>query len=157
MNKAFIIILVLLIVGFGAFFLYRTPTEEIAPTVTNSLIVGENAIYVSDQKPAAAVNIGFAILAEDGFVVVHEDNGGKPGAIIGNSVFLLVGDTRNFSVNLSRVAVDNEYLFAMFHKDSGDGVFNPVEDVPVRDDQGNVVLMRFLISNIAEEPGVINL
>ena len=157
MNRTLIIILVLLIIGFGAFFLYQTPTEEITPSTTAPLIVGENAIFVSDQKPATTLNIGFADLAEDGYVVIHEENGGKPGAIIGNSVFLLVGDTRSFSVDLSRIAIDNEFLFAMLHKDNGDGEFNPAEDTPVRDDQGNIVLMKFLISNTAEEPAAINL
>ena len=159
MNKTITIIIALLLVGLGAFFFYQSSTEEEAAPELTLLRVGENAIYVADQMPAAAetVMIGFVDLVEVGWVVIHENNEGKPGTIMGNSDFLSSGETRDFSINLTRASVDGEQLFAMPHKDNGDGVFNAVDDTPVIDEEGNVMFMKFFISIDAEEPSAVNL
>jgi len=124
---------------------------------TEPLLVGNNAIFVSDAKPATRVKIGFAILAGGGYVVIHEESGGKPGAIVGNSNTLPQGERRDFEATLSRESVDGETLYAMLHSDNGDGAFNAADDPPIRDDQGNIVLMKFQVSSSAEESGAISL
>ena len=121
------------------------------------LIVGNNVIYVSDAKPLARIRVGLAILAGGGYVVIHEDSEGKPGAIVGNSDILPQGESRGFEITLSRESLDGETFYAMLHSDNGDGVFNPAEDAPIKDDQGNIVLMIFHISSSAEEPDAFSL
>lgn len=48
-------------------------------------------------------------------------------------------------VMLSRPSVDGENLFAMLHQDNGDGVFNLSDDAPIKDDEGNIVVVKFMI------------
>ena len=163
-----VVVLVILLVSVVGYFAFvRGPTAEEEPIkqapISDSgdtaapLLVGDNAIYVSNVKPSASVKVGFAIFAGGGYVVVHEDREGKPGAIIGNSNILPQGESRDFGVTLSRESIDTETLYAMLHSDNGDGIFNPAEDPPIKDDRGNVVLMKFQVSNSAEEAGVISL
>ena len=165
MNKTVTIIIALLLVGLGVFFFYQPSTEEEATPESTLLRVGENAIFVADQMPAETVMISFVDLAEVGWVVIHENNEGKPGIIMGNSDFLSSDETRDFSINLIRASVDSEQLFAMLHKDNGDGIFNAAEDTPVIDvddtpvieEEGKVMFMKFFISVDAEEPSAVNL
>lgn len=145
-----VVLLVVVVIGYFAF--VQKPAEQTSP-----LLVGDNAIYVSDIKPATMVNVGFAILSGGGYVVIHEDSEGKPGAIVGNSILLPQGENRDFEVTLSQESVDGEVLYAMLHSDNGDGVFNPAEDSPIQDNQGNIILMRFQVSSNATEPEVISL
>ena len=121
------------------------------------LLIGNNAIYVSSVKPATNIKVGFAVLAGGGYVVIHEDSKGSPGAIIGSSDRLSPGENRGFDIALSRESVDGETFHAMLHSDNGDGIFNAVDDFPVKDSQGNIILMKFQISNRAEEPEAISL
>lgn len=144
------------IVGIVAVVIYFVFTG-VSEDTTTPLLVGDNAIFVSDAMPAASVKVGFAVLAEGGYVVIHKDNEGKPGAIIGNSDVLSQGESRDLEVMLSRESVDGETLYAMLHSDNGDGAFNPAEDKPIKDDQGNVVFMKFQVSSSAEEPGAVSL
>lgn len=156
--KLLIIILLIIVVVAGYFMFFQKPTGSTEPTEpTNSLLIGDNAIFISDTKPATMVNVGFAIFAEGGYVVIHEDNEGKPGAIVGNSTMMSEGESRDFEILLSRESVDGEALYAMLHSDNNDGVFNPAEDSPIKDDQGNIILMKFQISSDATEPGAISL
>jgi len=148
--------LFVVIVGIVAVVIYFVFTG-VSEDTTTPLLVGDNAIFVSDAMPAASVKVGFAVLAEGGYVVIHKDNEGKPGAIIGNSDVLSQGESRDLEVMLSRESVDGETLYAMLHSDNGDGAFNPAEDKPIKDDQGNVVFMKFQVSSSAEEPGAVSL
>lgn len=165
MNKkrgsAAIIIIVIILAAVVAYFLYfRSPAVEPISDSGDTgapLLVGDNAIYVSDAKPAATVMVGFAVLADGGYVVIHEDSDGKPGAIVGNSDILSQGENKDFEAALSRESIDGETLYAMIHSDNGDGEFNPAEDLPIKDDQENVVLMKFQVSESAEEPGAVSL
>ncbi len=93
------------------------------------------------------VTISQAVYDQNGFVVIHEDNGGAPGDVLGNSVLLSPGTTNNISIQLNRNAIDGETLYAMLHKDNGDGIYtNPTDDPPVTDAGGNVVTPSFVVS-----------
>ena len=78
----------------------------------------------------------------------------EPTESVGSTSQLLIGDNE---MPLSRESVDGEVLYAMLHFDNGDGVFNPAEDSPIIDDQGNIILMRFQVSESATEPDAISL
>ena len=71
-SKSSIIIVLLVAVVIGYFVFVPKTTDQEEP-----LLVGDNAIYVSDTKPAATITVGFAIFAEGGYVVIHEDNEGN--------------------------------------------------------------------------------
>lgn len=130
----------------------KQPAEQTDDTTSSGLRVGDNAIYVSDQGPSSVMNIGLTSLSAPGYVVIHEDNNGKPGAIIGSSPVLGANKDIKASVDLDRKAVDGESLFAMLHFDNGDGQFDPTTDLPVKDDKSNIIMMKFNVSNDAPDP-----
>jgi len=130
---------------------YPTPCDvpagwEILSTDSSGipLLVGKNAIYVPDQKPGSSVSIHTFVLETKGFAVIHEDASGKPGPIIGTSN-LLKAETGTVVVTLARASRNGEFLYAMLHKDDGDGKYDTAKDLPIMDDAGNPIMMRFKI------------
>ena len=159
MNK-YILIVGIIAIAIGAIVLFIRPTqveEDQTGSPLSGLLVGSNAIYAADQQPGDTVSISMAVLQTSGYVVIHEDKDGAPGAILGSSKVLTQGQSTDVSISLSRTSQDGEILYAMLHVDDGDGTFDPTQDGPVKDDQGNIILMTFNISSTAKEPGVISL
>lgn len=106
--------------------------------------VADQALTVSDQVLIASVTS-----QGPGFVVIHEDDMGAIGAVIG---FASVsnGVTSSVSVSLNRVAAQDETLYAMLHRDTGmigvyefAGAGSP--DGPVLDDSGAVIAPAFAV------------
>lgn len=156
MNKIIWVAVAILVVASGWYYASRK-SVVVAPTTeqegmmedivsSGSLMVSENAVMVNNQNPGVSVKISFASFAEGGYVVIHEGkDDGMPGAILGNVGHLLPGESRDVEVMLSRPSVDKENLFAMLHQDNGDGVFNLNDDAPIKDDEGNIVMVKFMI------------
>ncbi len=97
-------------------------------------------IAASDQSPNDnTVDIDGLFLNKPGFVVIHADNNGRPGAVIGYSG-LVAGAKKDF-----KVAVDTEKtssrVYAMLHyDDDGDRLYGfPDKDKPVISGGGAVV------------------
>jgi len=123
--------------------------EEQVDEVMEEVIVP--SISVPEQAGGANVFIGSATLPDGGYVVIHKDLEGKPGAIIGISEFLSEGTTSNFLIDLDEEAVDGDSLFAMLHIDDGDRSFAfPGADIPVANIEGNIVLTKFGIVDEGE-------
>ena len=127
---------------------------EIIDTSTTGvpLLLGNNAIYVPDQKPGKTVTVHTAVLEDKGFAVIHQDANGMPGTILGSSRLLAAGASEAGDVTLSRDSRNGEALFAMLHADDGDGKFDAAKDKPLLDDQGNQITMRFMIDINAKPP-----
>lgn len=124
------------------------------------LLAEPNAIYVADQKPGREVTVSFVLMAEAGFVVIHEaDADGNPGAILGSSAYLAVGEYSQSDVviKLSRESRDGEVLLAMLHQDNGDATFSEGEDAAVASQFGGVISMVFFVSSEATESGEVSL
>lgn len=131
----------------------KEPAEQ-----PSGLVIGRNAIYVADQAPSERVAVGFVVLGEPGFVVIHEGKEGAPATILGASSLISVGEANDLPpVLLSRKARDGETLFAMLHRDDGDGAFDPAKDIPVRDAGGEPLMMQFSIDKEASLPDAIKL
>jgi hypothetical protein len=113
---------------------------------------GTNEAVIENQDPGSTVIVKSVSLKNGGFVAVHESAEGNPGRIIGESVYLESGTTENVIVNLSRPLVAGEELFVTFHEDNGDKEFTNADiNNVVRDEQGNIVIVRFLVSGNASE------
>ncbi|KKT84878.1 MAG: hypothetical protein UW84_C0046G0002 [Candidatus Collierbacteria bacterium GW2011_GWA2_44_99] len=112
----------------------------------------EDSIFVANQKPGRFVNVGRATLSKKGYVAIHQEEAGAPGAIIGFGSLLNVGETKNLSVTLNRKSVAGESFYAMIHWDNNNGAFNPSEDAAATDKDGNIVMAKFMISESASEP-----
>ena len=129
---------------------------DVGPVEVTPFLVGKDAIYASDQQPGEVVTIGFALLSRDGFVVIHDDEGG-PGAIMGASDLLSVGRTNGLRIILD-VRLEQGYYFAMLHVDDGDRKFDPTKDKPVTSNGDSAIQMRFLITNEGDgQPAAISL
>lgn len=111
-----------------------------------------DSIFMVNQKPGRFVNVGKAVLSKKGYVAIHQEESGKPGAVIGYSNLLNSGESMNLSVTLNRKSVAGENLYSMIHWDNGNGTFNPSDDIPAVDKAGNVVAVKFMISVSASEP-----
>ena len=115
-------------------------------------MAGMDSIFVANQKPGRFVNVGRAALSKKGYVAIHQEEAGAPGAIIGFSSLLNAVESKNFSVTLNRKSVAGESFYAMIHWDNGSGAFNPSEDTAATDKDGNIVMVKFMISESASEP-----
>lgn len=160
MNAKFFLLLIValtLVASIGYYFRYYPFSKTDKTSI--GLLLGQNAIYVQDQPPGQTITVIFASLEKDGFVVIHEGKNARVGAIIGKSNLLPRGEAENLSpIILSRKTSDAETLFAMLHRDNGDKTFNPKEDVPITDSEGEPFMMQFMIDKDAVElPGAVSL
>jgi len=151
-----IVIIILAILGY---YIFKgngsSTTEENAPiseTPTSTNPTDINRIVVSDQFPGNIVYVTSAQLANPGWIVVHEDNNGNPGAVIGSAYF--EKGTSSGRVTLTKSTVEGKLYYAMLHSDDGDKNFNPSKDLPVKDINGNVISKPFRATqNITESKG----
>ena len=138
----------------------RPPAAETAPTTPPAAIAaparaGPNLVYVTDQPPGVAVTVAQVGLARSGYVVIHNSDNGKPGEVVGASSLLSAGDRAIVSVTLTQPAGVGQVLFAMLHRDDGDGAFDAANDLPVRDSLGNTMMMEFSISADVNAPDAV--
>jgi len=111
---------------------------------TGANIVGvEPIIQVEDQQlSSGSVKVPASYLNNAGWIVIHDDDGGSPGDIVGNAQ-VESGFTENTSVSLDNPGdvSDGDTLYAMLHADDGGSVGAPIED-----GLGNVVVKSFTVS-----------
>jgi len=103
-------------------------------------------VTVKDQAVGnGTVTVRLVVSNGPGWIVIHADQGGKPGPVVGHAV---VHNGRNRNVT---VAVDTEKLtdtlYAMLHTDSGKmGTYEfPNGDPPVKND-GQIVVVPFTVT-----------
>lgn len=114
-------------------------TSTTNTTTTTSRPIFVPALVVEDQPvTAGSIMVKSASTDKPAFVVMHADNGGKPGLVIGNSKLF---DRRETDLKISIGAGNaGSKVFAMLHYDNGDGVYTSLdEDKPVLL-EGNVVV-----------------
>ena len=149
MNKYLWVVGLLVVLGLGYYLIKgRTPaptTTEVATEETATVPGEKNLVLVSDYTAGKTATVARVVLEKPGYVMIHEDASGKPGAIIGTSAFLPAGESSDVAVNLKRASNDGEVLYAMLHTDDGDGKFNVTVDVPLTDSSGNVVVMNYTV------------
>ena len=116
-----------------------------------------NAIQADDQtlEDPTVVLVASVTADVDGFVVIHADDGGSPGEVIGN-VAVTAGATEDVEITLDREAEDGETLYAMLHVDDpadGEYTFGDAEgeDPPALDAEGAVVVDSFKVSIESDE------
>lgn len=142
----------------GIMFFFRGVNKP-SPEDSSGLIIGKNAIYATEQKTGNTISVSIVRLEKPGFAVVHEDNAGSVGEVLGMSGLLSAGETENPSaIELSRQTADGETVYVMLHLDNGDGVFDPASDIPALDSvSGEPIMIIVPISKDAEESGPVNL
>lgn len=157
--KTILWIAIVLLVAGGAYWAYvntasEPETEEesgaASEETSSGALAGDNAVAASEQQPGSTAVVSMVVLAEPGYVVIHETNeNGGPGAILGASAFLPAGTSNSVEIELSRASKDGEQLVAMLHTDNGDGEFGAADDTPVSEN-GNIIMMHFTTSADAD-------
>jgi hypothetical protein len=119
--------------------------KDFKTQVTNTN-VSSVSVMNQDANPLNRVVVQQIIHDAAGWIVIHEDNAGAPGAVIGKTL-LTAGVSQNVAITLSRDVVDGEVLYAMLHKDEGvAGTYEfPGADAPVLDPLGAVIAPAFTI------------
>lgn len=142
-----IVIIILIVLGY---YLFKgnngAPTTDTTPSTTPvATDVNEvNRIVVSDQYPGNVVYISSVQLANPGWVEIHMDNKGTPGAIIGSMYF--DKGINPGKITLTSNTVDGGVYYAMIHGDNGDKKFDAGKDLPLKDSKGNIIMKLFRVS-----------
>jgi hypothetical protein len=127
-----------------------TTTEE--PTAeengTNTPAAA-NRVVVADQFPGNIVYLSSVQLANSGWVVVHKDNAGTPGDVLGYTWF--DKGINPGQVKLTASTIEGGTYYAMIHTDDGDKKFDITKDLPLKDANGSVVMKMFKATATAIE------
>jgi hypothetical protein len=92
------------------------------------------------------VTVSLVAAAQDGWIVAHLDEGGRPGRVLGQTA-VKAGENRDVQIALSEGVPAGGALWAMLHVDAGTvGTYEfPGADVPVRSGD-QIVMTRFMIT-----------
>jgi hypothetical protein len=146
-----IVIIVLIIIGYNIFSgSSSSPAvtdDTTATTPANSKDV--NRVVVSDQFPGNIVYISSVQLSQPGFIVIHKDNAGTPGDIIGYQYF--DKGINPGKITLTSPTVEGGIYYAMLHSDNGDKKFDAAKDLPLKDASGNIIMKLFRASSTVTE------
>ena len=117
------------------------------PPTSSGMLAEENAIIILDQKPGTEITASLVQLAGPGYLVIHEASNGQPGATLGSSALLGVGENTNVSITLSRPMRDGEIFIAMLHAEAdGNGAFDIATDPPIASRLGGPINAGFVVS-----------
>ncbi|MBI5135456.1 cupredoxin domain-containing protein [Candidatus Uhrbacteria bacterium] len=147
------------IIAAAAFLFFRAPSG--APTQPSEVSSSDSGavssttpvegtpgmVAVDDQPAGATVTVKLVSFEKPGFLTIHEQTNGNPGAVTGVSVLLPKGSSTNVVVPVSPSTVVGKSYFAMLHSDDGDGAYQfPGPDGPLLAADGALVMMKFTIS-----------
>ncbi len=99
---------------------------------------------VSDINPGGrSIEIDRIQVTAPVFVVIKENAGGAPGAVIGVSQLVGPGLVVQIPIELDRETRNNDILYAYLHRDNGNRTFNAGDDAPLLDSNGKAVVRTF--------------
>jgi hypothetical protein len=125
-----------------------SPTSSASPTDLNEV----NRVVVADQYPGNVVYVSSVQLANPGWVVIHKDENGKPGKVIGSTYF--DKGINPGKITLTENTADGSIYYAMLHADDGDKKFDATKDAEIKDSRGTVISKIFrATSSITEVKG----
>ena len=117
-------------------------SQTSSTTSQEEISMGTDYVSLKDQVEGSTVMLDKVGLAQSGWVVIHEDDNGKPGKILGAQLFD-AGAWTNGQVDLLRGTVSAKSYYAMLHSDNGDRAFDPKKDTDVMDANGMMVMTKF--------------
>jgi len=101
----------------------------------------KNAISVSTQKAGSSIDIDEVSLQKPGYVVIHADDNGKPGAIVAHSGLITAGTKQDLIIRYT--TKPGTSYFAMLHSDDGNGVYLATKDLPIIGSDTMPVMVEF--------------
>lgn len=110
----------------------------------STALVEKVSLLVNDQFPGTLIFVSSVELPKGGWVVIHRDEEGRPGAVIGAGYF--APDVSTGEVNLSTETKEGENYLAVLYRDNGDTNFDSRIDQVYRDDNTQIVAVSFKIT-----------
>jgi hypothetical protein len=124
-----------------------TSSTTLQTTASTQSITNTSGDFVVSSPQAAgfAVGVSRVVVSQPTWVVIYEDHAGVPGNALGAELFLPQSGNaaQSGTVELLRGTLPGLTYFAGEALDDGDKVFSLASDKPVRDAQGNPVLVEF--------------
>lgn len=128
---------IILVLG-AAFLIWQTQFRQ--PSGPLQPVPDQASLTLVDQiTDNLKVLVQGAALTQDGFLVVHQDQDGSPGKIIGSSRFLPAGFYEDVLISVKSLDFGKNKLQVMIHTDNGDQEFEPAVDLPFVQDGAIVV------------------
>ncbi len=121
-----------------------TDTSDNTPVTTDD-VNASNRIVMSDQFPGNVVYLSSVQVSEPSWVVIHADNAGQPGKVIGSASFET--GINPGKITLTQSTVDGGTYYAVLYKGNGSSSFDITKNAPVKDSNGNVVMKIFRASS----------
>lgn len=107
---------------------------------TPTSVMGEGSLSVNDQPAGGVVAIADAEYpSTDGWIVVHDYVGGEMGNALGAARYSTTEGLLPSEVRLLRVTEAGKTYFVVFYSDNGDRVFDLADDLPVMNEDGEMV------------------
>ena len=105
----------------------------------------EGGLIISTQAAGLRVSVSSVSVSAPTWVVIYEDHNGVPGNALGAGLFYPVsqGGTTSGTVELLRGTTAGQHYLAGESLDDGDHIFSLQNDKPLRDAQGNPLLVQF--------------
>ena len=126
----------------------ETDDSEAEDESATDPVTGPASISASNQTgDGTTVVVDTLTLPVEGFIVIHGDNGGAPGAVIGHSDLLPAGESTDIEVVLDTPLEQAGMVFPMAHVDAnGNGIYefappDEVTDVPALTADGAVAVL----------------
>jgi len=111
------------------------------PTTTSATTTSVGTIIVGDQYPGNVVYISSLDLSSPAWVVIHRDDNGKPGKVIGEK--WVTAGIQPVRITTSEPIIDGQAYYVMIHTENGDLKFDEATDLPLKDQKGNVLMKIF--------------
>ena len=143
--KTFLWLLVIVLILGGLYWMSQSKVDApVAPAPEAAL---SNALTPGDQKAGSELSLGSVSVGQDASVVIHKEQKGGPGAVIGTAS-VKKGTYQNLSVTLSEPVKSGDNIYPMLHPDTnGDGSYESAEEgTPLNDAAGNPVIVKVTIS-----------
>jgi hypothetical protein len=120
------------------------------PAMTeDAMMKGADSVAVSDQKLGSdnSLVVDKVMASADGWIVIHADANGKPGAVLGHAA-VKKGENDKVKVVLDDTKDLGGAVWAMLHIDAGTlGTYEfPGSDAPVKDAGGAIVMLSFKVT-----------
>ncbi|MEK9174769.1 MAG: hypothetical protein AAB725_02250 [Patescibacteria group bacterium] len=122
-----------------------TPDFAIAAAVNPFVKIIDQKPYNDEVIIENRVYADHVVLARPGFVAVYENPYDKFGTLVGTSRFLPAGEYRYVVVDLVKEYKPGTRLYAILHQDTGDAIYNLVQDSTLKDARGLDILDDFRI------------
>jgi hypothetical protein len=159
MKAIFITIISIIVLAISVYTIsmYTNPSEDLSlvdrfikdivstPTPDDAFdIAVDNAINISYLTSDKQLLIT-SFTETPTFAVIHQDDNGRPGTVIGSSNLLPAGINQNIQVNITKDLQNGETVYAILYQDNGNGEFSQLEDSVLLDSKNKIIIDNYVI------------